>query len=312
MLARAGVPLRTSLERLRVKIPEREVAVLSQKLNEGEKLGDAFAAAQFSPFECHLVTAGERSAQLDAVFQHLSEFWSRQWQMRHALLNQLYYPLALLHFAIAVNALTALIGGSMQAVVLSFIEGLTILYVVGFVIFIVVRVTWMSDLAQGFWMRVPIIGSALATVCAYRWITALKLEFSAGIPLSNAVADAWRASGYAGVDRLAAEGETEIRSGTTLSTLIQRWTRLPSDWVDFIETGEISGALETALANLETEAARTWSTAQQRMTEWVPKISNFIIILIVGVMVFRMTQKIEEQNNNDLNDVQKQIDQATQ
>jgi type II secretory pathway component PulF len=76
------------------------VAVLSEKVNAGERIGEAFAAAGFSPFECHLVTAGERSAQLDTVFQHLSEFWARELEMRQALIRPLYYPLVVLHLVV--------------------------------------------------------------------------------------------------------------------------------------------------------------------------------------------------------------------
>ena len=78
VLTRAGVPLRTGLPRLQERIAAREMAVLVERISLGQSLGDAFTAAGFSPFECHLVTAGERSAQLDTVLQHLSDFWARQ------------------------------------------------------------------------------------------------------------------------------------------------------------------------------------------------------------------------------------------
>ena len=81
------------------------------------------------------------------------------------------------------------------------------------------------------------------------------------------------------------EGEQAMREGADLSTLVQQWKQLPRDWIDFIETGEISGALETAFKNLEAEAAEAWSVAQKRMAEWVPKILYFIVLLIAAVMV---------------------------
>ena len=111
--------------------------------------------------------------------------------------------------------------------------------------------TWSSELgAAASGSYVPLVGSTLSRAFAYRWITALRLEFAAGIPISNAVADAWRASGYAyRGERLAIEGEAAIRDGTELSALVQKWGQLPRDWIDFIETGEISGAFETAFVN---------------------------------------------------------------
>lgn len=285
VLARAGVPLRGSLQRLNERISGREIKVLSQKINEGAMLGDAFIEAGFSPFESHLVIAGERSAQLEEVFQHLSEFWAKQLELRQSLLTQLYYPVLMLHLALAVAALCELAIGSWAQVQIRLIEYFAALYIVGFGLFFLIRLSWPNETVRRFWLSVPLIGGALKSACAYRWITAVKLEHGAGIPLPDAVADAWRASGYVGGERLALEGEKELREGAALSTLVQRWKRLPRDWTDFIETGEISGALETAFANLQAEASNASVLAQRRLTEWMPKITSILVMLIVGALI---------------------------
>ncbi len=285
VLVRAGVPMRSSLLRLQERISGREMAVLTQQVNSGERLAEAFAAAGFSPFECHLVTAGERSAQLEAVFEHLSNFWARQLEMRLALFRPLYYPIAVLHLALIVGAVVESVTVSSTAAVVHLILRVAFLYAGAFVAWVLVRVTWGSEEGQRFWLAIPIIGSSLSAACAYRWITALKLEYAAGIPMPSAVGDAWRASGYQGSKRLAEEGELSLREGSELSMLVQRWKQLPRDWVDFIETGEVSGALETAFANLEAEASRAWTLAQERMTEWLPKITYFIVLIIAAIQV---------------------------
>ena len=283
---RAGVPIRANLTRLKERVSTREVRVLAEKLNAGERIGDAFAAARFSAFECHLVTAGEQSGHLDTIFEHLSEFWSRELQMREALIRPLYYPLVILHLAMIVWAIVDFVAGAPTPVVIThFILRMAFLYAAGIVIYLLVRASWSSESMRRFWVYVPFIGGALRTTYAYRWITALKLEFVAGITLSRAIGDAWRASGYIGGDRHAQEGEAAMREGTNLSTLVTRWKQLPRDWIDFIETGEISGALEMALTKLEEEAARAWKIAQDQMADWIPKISYFFILLVVAFVV---------------------------
>lgn len=308
VLVRAGVPIRGSLVRLQERMADREVKVLSEKVSAGERIGEAFIAAGFSPFECHLVTAGEKSAQLDTVFEHLSEFWKRELEMRQALIRPLYYPLVVLHLAILVGAVVEATTAAWPVAAVHFIMWMALLYVVVFIIYTLVRVSWSSPVMRRVWLSVPIIGSSLKTAYAYRWITALRLEFSAGISLSRAVGDAWRASGYLGGDRLAEEGEEAMRTGENLSKLVLQWKQLPRDWIDFIETGEISGAFETAFKNLEAEAARNWTLAQQRMTEWVPKITYFIVLLIVAVIVGRMVYQVEVA---PMIDAEKQIEDAT-
>ncbi len=282
---RAGLPMRTGLQRLRERISGREIDTLAEKISAGEPIGDAFTAAGFTPFECHLITAGERSAQLDTVFQHLGEFWSRQAQMFRTLVRQLYYPGVILIVALLLNAVVDLLFVSVPAAIVHLIEAVAGYGAGAFIIYTLVRVSWTNDAAQRFWLALPIIGRALSTAYAYRWITAAKLEYGAGVPLPDAVADAWRASGYPSGKRLADEGQAALREGAELSTLVQHWRQLPRDWVDFIETGEVSGALETAFANLEKETAFEWDLAQKRMNDWVPKIVYFIALLIAGAQV---------------------------
>jgi type II secretory pathway component PulF len=308
VLVRAGLPMRASLQRLQERLSEKEIAVLSQKVNTGERIGEAFTAAGFSPFECHLVTAGERSAQLDTVFEHLAEFWSRELEMRQELIRPLYYPLVVLHLALVAGALVELATTAWPVIVVHFILRLAFLYAAGFIVYTLVRVSWSSPSMRRVWLWTPIIGSALTAAYAYRWITALRLEFSAGISLSRAVGDAWRASGYLGCERHAQEGEEAMRKGVELSKLVLGWRQLPRDWIDFIETGEISGAFETAFQRLQEEAARTWKLAQQRMSEWVPKIAYFIVLLMVAAVVGRMVYQVEIA---PMIDAENQIDNAT-
>jgi type II secretory pathway component PulF len=306
VLTRAGVTLRSSLQRLRDRLRGRQLALLEEQITAGATISDAFLHAGFSPFECHLVHAGERSARLEIVYEHLADFWDRQRRMLQAIVGQVYYPLVVLHLAIFMGAFVQFVlGTTVIAIVGSLMVSLGLLYGIALLLFLFVRWSWPTDLAQRIWLRVPLIGGTLATAYAYRWVTALRIEYTAGIPLPDAVADAWRASGFPSGDRLAAEGELALREGGELAPLVQQWRRLPRDWVDFIETGEISGALDTALENLDAEAGRAWLVAQQRMSDWLPKILYFIVLLIAAVQVFALLYKVTVA---PLNDLTKQID----
>lgn len=289
VLVRAGVPIRGCLERLKERLSEKELTVLSEKVNAGERIGEAFAAAGFSSFECNLVIAGERSAHLATVFEHLAEFWKRELAMRQAIPRPLIYPLVVLHLAVLLMSLLEYAGSVAEPlIVIHLIMRVAFLYALIFVVYTLVRVSWSSPLMRGFWLRVPIIGSAVKAAYAYRWITVLKLEFSAGVSLYRAVGDAWRASGYVNCERFAEEGEQDLRQGVDLSKLVLRWEQLPRDWVDFIETGQISGKFDEAFTQLEAEASQTWKLAQDRMTEWVPKIAYFFVLLIVAAVVIHL------------------------
>jgi type IV pilus assembly protein PilC len=290
VLARAGVPMRTSLERMGKKVTGSEITALSRHIEQGQSIGDAFAAAGFSPFEAHLVAAGERSAQLETVFDRLGQFWTRELHLFQALTRALYYPIVLIHLGIIVGGLVQFVTKGMTAGTSYLVEDFVGLYVIGIALYFLIRTTWRSELAQRFWLFVPLIGGALASAYAYRWITALRLEFTAGVPIPDAVADAWRASGYINSEPRALEGENGLRSGEQLSGLMTRWRQLPRDWIDYVETGEISGEYEAMFRDIETEAARNWSLAQDRLTEWLPKIFMFVMLLVVGYQIITAYQ----------------------
>jgi type II secretory pathway component PulF len=308
MLVRAGVPIRGCLERLQGKMSVPELKTLSEKVNAGERIGDAFEAAKFQPFETHLIAAGEKSAQLDTIFTHLSDFWARELAMRQALVRPLYYPIVILHLVVLLSCGVELVTMEWPVVLRHFILTMVGFYGLGITIFFFVRASWQSESMRRIWYYVPLIGGSLKTAYAYRWITTLRLEFSAGVSLYRAVGDAWRASGYAGSELRAVQGEEQMLRGEQLSKLMRDWTQLPRDWIDFIETGEISGALEEALKSLEAEAAEAWTQAQRRMSDWLPKIVYFVALVFVAIQVGSLMYKVEIQ---PVLDVEKQIDDAT-
>lgn len=308
MLVRAGVPIRGSLERLKDRMSDKELAVLSAKVNAGERIEEAFAAAGFEPFEVHLIAAGEKSAQLDTILTHLSDFWARELAMRQALIRPLYYPIVILHLVILMTAGIGLVTLPLPVVVAHLIWTLGGFYAAATLIYFAARASWQSESARRIWYYVPLVGGSLKTTYAYRWITTLRLEFSAGVSLYRAVGDAWRASGYAGAAERATEGEDAMLKGMELSKLMREWRQLPRDWIDFVETGEISGGMEEAFKSLEAEAADLWSQAQKRMAEWAPKIVYFVALIFVAIQVGSLMYKVEIQ---PIVDVEKQIDDAS-
>jgi general secretion pathway protein F len=305
-LVRGGVPIRTSLQRLAERMPRPEVRKLMHQIEQGETLGPAFAAARFSPFECHLVAAGERSAQLDTVFERLALFWERELRFIRALLRQLIYPACLAHLAIFVSALLLISQGTL-AVVHALVFNLIYLYFAAFIAYMLIHVSWNSPVARRFWLLVPLIGGTLRAAQAYRWITALRMEFVAGVPFPEAVADAWRASGYLGAEAEANEAAGQMRSGIELSRLVERWRQLPRDWPDFFAAAEASGEYERTFGHIEEEAAHTWEVRQARMSDWVPKIVVFAFMIAMAIEIIPMASQAI---NNPIEQAEKAIDDA--
>jgi type II secretory pathway component PulF len=292
VLMRAALPIRSSIERLHERLGGHELAVLAQQLSHGERLADAFTSAGFQRFETNLVAAGERSGQLETVLDHIAQFWQHELEFRRALVTPLVYPIVVLHFAIILSSGIDLLNGGVSAAIAGFIIRLAVLYASLILIYVLTRATWSSPLMKSFWLRLPIVGRALRSAFAYRWITTLRLEFGAGVSLYRAVGDAWRASGFVDCERIGTESEEAIRSGASFTRLAQSWRQLPRDWVDFIETGEVSGKFDDAFRALEAEASQNFKFAQQRMANWLPKIVYFFALLVVAWQVVQVAEKV--------------------
>jgi type II secretory pathway component PulF len=308
VLLRAGLPIRASIDRLKERLRGNQLAVLSKNLASGERLGEAFAAAGFLPFESNLIVAGEQSGQLESIFDHIAQFWQRELEFRQALLRPLYYPVVILNLAVILGSGIELFTTPWPVVATHFFLHLAALWGAGILLFFVAKFTWSSPAMKRFWLFLPIIGRALRATFAYRWITSLRLEFTAGISFHRAISDAWRASGFPGSERTATESEEALRAGSSLTALMSGWKQLPREWVDFIETGEVSGGFEAAFKNLEAEAARDWTLAQQRMSDWVPKIVYFGALLIVAFQVIQLVEKVYI---NPITNMENQIDNGT-
>lgn len=292
VLTRAGLPIRSSIERLRDRLGGNQLAVLAQKLSEGERLADSFATAGFPPFETNLIAAGERSGHLDTICDHIAQFWQRELEFRQALIAPLIYPIVVLHFSVLLSSAAVLLTGTWVQAVHALVINFVVLEGSLLTTYALARATWTNPAMKAFWLRVPIIGSALRAAFAYRWITALRIEFGAGVSIYRAVGDAWRSSGFVNCERLGQEAEEAMRGGTSLVALVTKWRQLPRDWIDFIETGEVSGKFEEAFIALETEAARNWTLSQQRMSNWLPKIVYFAALLVVAFQIIQVGKTI--------------------
>jgi type II secretory pathway component PulF len=284
-LSRAGVPLRQGLANLRTRFSEREVQQLADQIDAGQHIADAFAQAGFAPFEINLIAAGERSGRLEVIFQQLADFWLQEHELTKSIKARIAYPLVVMHLAALLLPITTILE-SVALYALKVVAGLALLYGLGFGLYVFSQWSWRTETGQALWLRVPWLGRSWRATYAYRWIVALQLEFSAGLPLPQAVADAWRATGYAKREPLARDAEARLNAGENLSVLFARWRQFPEDWLGFLQNGELAGKLEESFIFLVEEAHRDWQRAQAALAEWMPKIFYGLMILIVGIQAF--------------------------
>ena len=188
MLARAGVPMRTSLQRLQERAcpGRRDRQCSRRKSPPASRSATPSPRPVFRPLNAISSPRANAARSSKSVFEHLAEFWTRQLHMlpgahpvsfiiRSSCCTS---PSSSARWSICAEGLPAVVDEPGADIWPGF-------YAAGFVLFVLIRVSWHSDAAQRFWLALPIIGNALSTAYAYRWITALRLEYSAGIPAAR-------------------------------------------------------------------------------------------------------------------------------
>lgn len=291
-MAKGGLPLRTSLGKLKAKFDDPQVQTLAREVEDGSTISEAFEKANFSEFEVNLVNAGERSGQLELIYEQLAQFWRQEDKLLGSLWRQAIYPLVILHLA----ALFYPLPGALEALHTGFMFGvftymfslmflLFMIYLVGFSLYIIISHLWRTPAGQMMLLHLPLVGRTWRATYAFRWIFALRLEHGAGLPLSEAVYDAWQATGYAERDAPAEQGKEHILAGEPLSTIYPKWKgQLPPDWEDYIEAGEISGKLSDTFLSLQDQALSEWTNASAQVNEWLPRFFLVgILILAIGL-----------------------------
>lgn len=301
-LTRAGVPLRQGLQGLTNRLPGTAIKKLAREIDQGAGIAQAFKDAGFSLFEINLIEAGEKSGRLDHIFPQLVQFWKSDLQLVRSIRRQSAYPLLLVHVAAVLGPIT-LILESPITYVLAVASQLGTLYLGVAVAYCLIRASWRTGIGQAIWLRIPLIGSFWKATYAYRWTIALQMEFGSGIPLPQAVRDAWRATGYISREQFAQEAESQLNAGEPLSHLMREWPHLPSDWAGYVETGEQAGKLEETFDLLRGEAELNWNARQATLSEWLPRLGYFVIIIIVACQILSAYLKYFGQINDLINSV---------
>lgn len=285
-MTQGGIPLRQILDRSWARWHDPEIDILKKSLDQQSGAADGFAAAGFSSFEVKLVAAGERSGRLDESFRQLRTYWKTESDLVGAMWKDMAYPIILLHVLAVLGPIPKLVTSGVAAFAMQALTQLVMLYVVAFAVFWVVRVTWRSEDGQSFWLKVPLAGRFLRSTYAYRWIVALRMELNAGIPFSQAIPDAWEATGFSARARRAEEARQGILNGESLSILAARWRELPEDWITYFSTAEVSGKINETMTNVEDLALTEWKRSQERLADWMPKLVYVAILFYAAFQTF--------------------------
>ena len=278
---------------------------LLQSLKQGNQLSVAAAdwPKVFDPLYINLLSLGEASGRLAAVFRRLAEDLGFRRDLRRKIIAAVTYPLVIL--AVCIMALLfifnfvvpnlatlfedypelpwytiALMGVSEFMQSYQLLLG-AILVAVAVVVSYLPRWPALQMAWQEFAAGAPGLGAGVAMVERIRLTGGMAMMLEAGVPVDRALQLASGSVKSGPIKRELILALSKLRQGEGLSTVLRQTRLFPDFYASLLEVGEESGAL----APVFDEIARR---SRQGFTDWTQRFTSLLepaLILFMGVLV---------------------------
>lgn len=296
----AGLPFREVLERGATR-RSRSKRMLSKAMLTGMEIGDGSATSAFQsvsdlldPLDISLAEAGESSARLDGVCRSLADYYGQLSKAKRAMLNQLAYPVFLLHFAIFILAAPLAVTEGAGAYFQQVLIALGVLYavslIVGGVVIFVLRTlktsAWMERIVRFF----PVFGSVRQAMVCNRFSMVLSMQVSAGAGILGAFQRAGDASGSAlfqiGCERVI----SMVRGGESLPVAVREAACFPEDIVEAVQNADANGRLDTEMQRVAAVFQDRFTSGLDALAAWIPRLIYLAIMVFIAIKIIDIAQ----------------------
>jgi type IV pilus assembly protein PilC len=310
-MMKAGVPLLQSFDIVGKGHSNPSVSKLIMDLRAdietGTSLNNAFRKypLYFDPLFCNLVGAGEQAGILEDLLTRLAIYKEKTLAIKAKIKSALMYPCSILAIAFIVTAVIMIwVVPAFKSVFQSFGADLPAptLMVMAISEFFVAwwyvifgglfgsiyfffqawrRSLKMQQTMDRLLLRAPIFGAVIRKATIARWTRTLSTMFAAGVPLVEALDSVGGASGNAVYLEATKRIQTEVSTGTSLTTAMVSANVFPNLVTQMVSIGEESGSLDAMLGKVA-------DFYEEEVDEAVAALSSLmepLIMVILGVLI---------------------------
>ncbi len=310
-MMKAGVPLLQSFDIVGKGHSNPSVSKLVNEIRAdvetGTSLNQAFRKfpLYFDPLFCNLVGAGEQAGILEDLLTRLAIYKEKTLAIKAKIKGALFYPVSILAVAFIVTSVIMIwVVPAFKEVFRSFgadLPGPTLIVMaisdnfvkywylifggVGGGIYLFLHAWKRSLPIQRFMDRIllqaPVFGDVVRKATIARWTRTLATMFAAGVPLVEALDSVGGASGNAVYLDATKRIQTEVSTGTSLTTAMQNANVFPNMVTQMVAIGEESGSLDSMLGKVA-------DFYEEEVDEAVAALSSLmepIIMVVLGVLI---------------------------
>ena len=293
----AGVPLIQAIAGAGKNLPDRSskkaLAQIRLQLQAGHTFTQSMAnlSGWISSFDLALLSAGEQSGRLDAVFRTLAGYYNSRAKITRDAISGMMQSILTVHVFLLIFPLSLLIDAVTKGNFGAFFLQKFIVYgmLYGSVILLLYACqgqrgdNWRAVL-EAISRRIPFLGKARQYLALARLSAALEALINAGISIITAWEISAIASGSVFIRRTVATWKPKIESGIPPSELVNNSRQFPEMFANLYQTGENSGQQDDTLKRLHAY----YEEEGFRKLRLFTRLLNGVIYLIVVIMVIRV------------------------
>lgn len=315
-MMKAGVPLLQAFDIVGKGHANPSVGKLLLDIKADVETGSSLSQAfrkyplYFDNLYCNLIAAGEQAGILETLLDRLATYKEKMLALISKIKSALFYPIAVIVVAFVVTAVIMLFvvpafkdvfksfGAELPAPTLmviavsdAFVEYWYVIFgTLAGGIFAFAQAYKRSEAMQfafdRYVLRVPVFGPVIRKATVARWTRTLATMFAAGVPLVESLDSVGGASGN-NVYKLATKKiQSEVATGTNLTTAMQNTKLFDNMVIQMVAIGEESGALDAMLEKVASFLEGEVDDAVAALSSLIePMIMAFLGVVIGGLVI---------------------------
>jgi type IV pilus assembly protein PilC len=310
-MMKAGVPLLQSFDIVGKGHSNPSVSKLLQDIKAdietGSSLNQAFRKypIYFDALFCNLVAAGEQAGILESLLDRLAIYKEKTQAIKGKIKSALFYPISILVVAFVVTSVIMIwvvpafkevftsFGADLPAPTLIVMAISDIFVAYWYVIFgglfaalYLFFQSWkrsakVQRVMDKVLLQAPIFGPVIRKATIARWTRTLATMFAAGVPLVESLDSVGGASGNILYIEATKKIQTEVSTGTSLTSAMINSNVFPNMVTQMVAIGEESGALDQMLGKVA-------DFYEAEVDEAVASLSSLmepLIMAVLGVLI---------------------------
>ncbi|MDD5241343.1 MAG: type II secretion system F family protein [Sulfuricella sp.] len=317
-MMKAGVPLLQSFDIVGKGHSNPSVSRLLNDIKSDIETGSSMSQAfrkyplYFDSLFCNLVGAGEQAGIIDTVLNRLATYKEKIQGIKSKIKSALFYPISILVVAFIITAIIMIFvvpafkelfssfGADLPAPTLIVMAISDFFVAWWWAIFGGIYgalwfffYTWKRSKKMQYFMdrlslHLPIFGEVIEKATIARWTRTLSTMFAAGVPLVEALDSVGGAAGNALYSDATKKIQSEVSTGTNLTTAMQNSNLFPNMVLQMVAIGEESGALDAMLSKVADFYEAEVDDAVEALSSLMEPIIMAVLGVIIGGLVIAM------------------------